>query len=273
MDRLIAKKPSLRKRAHCENQIASIVADNHDGCIGLRGFVMARWTRWIGLGVIAVGLVGGDQIRLNRPDHKYRLTVEIETPQGKASASGVFAVHPNRGYTGTGSAGTRTRGDALVIDAGDGKGLVVLLAQEGRPLDIDGMNYIDMRALNDGTGRRVQFRELKTIKETVPVKGALVPVMLAFADMKVPSSARLVKPGELDAALAPGVKLRRVSVEPLPPGWWPIDFGGALGEPVTREIGRKLPWWDSASASAATAVKAADLELPEGTTALDLFRR
>lgn len=234
---------------------------------------MARWTRWIGLGVIAVGLVGGDQIRLNRPDHKYRLTVEIETPQGEASASGVFAVHPNRGYAGTGSATTRTKGDALVIDTGGGKGLVVLLAQEGSPLDIDGMNYIDMRALNDGTGRRVQFRELKTINETVPVRGELVPVMLAFADLKEPSSARLVKADGFEAAFGPGAKLRHVSVQPLPPGWWPIDFGGALGEPVTRAIDRKLPWWSTAATSAAVAVQAAGLVPPEGVAAIELFRR
>lgn len=234
---------------------------------------MARWTRWIGLGVIAVGLVGGDQIRLNRPDHKYRLTIEIETPQGVTSASGVLAVHPNRGYSGSGSAMTKTRGDALVLDGGRGKGLVVLLAQDGRPLDLDGMNYIGMRALNDGTGRRVQFRELKAINEVVEVKGALVPVMLAFADLKDPSSARVVKPEALETAFGAGTRLRRVSVQPLPPGWWPIDFGGALGEPVTRRIDRNLPWWGTAAASAASAVNAAGLVLPEGTTAIELFRR
>ncbi len=234
---------------------------------------MARWTRWIGLGVIAVGLVGGDQIRLNRPDHKYRLTVEVETPQGVTSASGVFAVHPNRGYAGSGSAATTTKGDALVIDAGSGRGLVVLLAQDGRPLDVDGMNYIGLRALNDGTGRRVQFREMKAINEVVEVKGALLPVMLAFADLKDPASARTAKPEALEMVFGPGTKLRRVSVQPLPPGWWPIDFGGALGEPVTREIDRKLPWWGTAAASAAAAVNAAGLVLPEGTAAIELFRR
>lgn len=233
----------------------------------------ARWTRWIGLGVIAVGLVGGDQIRLNRPDHKYRLTVEIETPRGVSSASGVFAVHPNRSYSGSGSATTKTRGDALVIDAGGGKGLVVLLAQDGRPLDVDGMNYIDMRALNDGTGRRVQFRELRATDEVATVEGALVPVMLAFADLKEPASARTVEPEGLETTFGSGTKLRRVSVQPLPPGWWPIDFGGALGEPVTREIDRKLPWWSTADTSAVAAANAAGLVLPEGTTAIELFRR
>lgn len=234
---------------------------------------MARWTRWIGLGVIAVGLVGGDQIRLNRPDHKYRLTVEVETTQGLRSVSHVMAVHPNRSYAGSGSTGTRTKGDALVIDVGNGKSLVMLLAQEGHPLDVDGMNYIDMRALNDGTGRRVQFRELKAIDEIAAVKGALVPVMLAFPDLTAPATARVIKPEAFEAAFGSGVKLRSVSVQPMPPGWWPLDFGGALGEPVTRAIDRKLPWWSTAGASAAAATNAAGLVLPEATTAIELFRR
>jgi hypothetical protein len=39
--------------------------------------------RWLGpLALLAV-LVIADRIRINRPGHKYRLTVEIETPEGK----------------------------------------------------------------------------------------------------------------------------------------------------------------------------------------------
>jgi hypothetical protein len=45
--------------------------------------------KWIGpLGLLAA-LVVGDQIRINRPGHKYRMTVEVETPTGVKSASGV----------------------------------------------------------------------------------------------------------------------------------------------------------------------------------------
>jgi hypothetical protein len=31
-------------------------------------------------------------------------------------------------------------------------------------------------------------------------------------------------------------------VEAVPNGLWPIDFGGGLGEPVTRGVTAKLPW-------------------------------
>lgn len=232
---------------------------------------MVRWTRWIGLGVIAVGIVGGDQIRLNRPDHKYRLTIEIETPQGLKSASHVIAVHPNRSYAGTGSAGTRIKGDALAVDVGNGKGIVVLLAHGGQPLDLEAINYLDLRALNV-LGQRIQFRELKSLTASAPVTEGRTPVILAFADMANPASARAVEPDQFESVVGAGVRLRGMKVETLPPGWWPIDFGGALGQPVTRDIDVTLPWWRSADASAA-ALQAANLKLPDGIAASEAFRR
>jgi hypothetical protein len=45
-------------------------------------------SRWFGPIALLAALVIGDQIRINRPAHKYRLTVEVETPQGRKSASG-----------------------------------------------------------------------------------------------------------------------------------------------------------------------------------------
>ena len=49
----------------------------------------------------------------------------------------------------------------------------------------------------------------------------------------------------------------------MPNGLWPLDFGGPLGEPVTRGIEAKLPWLDSADNAAGRALKAAGL--PIGT--------
>src|SRR3954468_7391084 len=93
--------------------------------------------RWLGpLALLAV-LVIGDQIRINRPGHKYRLTMTVETPAGHRSAAGVMSVHPDRGYSRNGS--TVTKGDAHVFDLGAGKNLVALLAHtDDEGLDLDG---------------------------------------------------------------------------------------------------------------------------------------
>jgi hypothetical protein len=61
----------------------------------------------------------------------------------------------------------------------------------------------------------------------------------------------------------------------VPNGFWPIDLGGALGEPVTRGIAGKLPWLGEANASgaAATALKAAGLPEVETIDAREAFTR
>src|SRR3954452_17814090 len=100
--------------------------------------------KWIGPLALLAALVIGDQIRINRPGHKYRLTVDVETPQGRKSGSGVMAVHPFRGYSGIGP--TRTVGDAVYVDLGGGKNLVALLAHIDDKLDVDGINYVALRA-------------------------------------------------------------------------------------------------------------------------------
>ena len=75
--------------------------------------------------------------------------------------------------------------------------------------------------------------------------------------------------------LGKGYRLRGISAEAVPNGFWPIDFGGALGEPVTRGIASKLQWLngDGASAAAATALKAAGLPDVEGVDAVEAFTR
>ena len=48
--------------------------------------------RTAGLVVVVFSLFGG-WLYLARPEHKYRLTVNVETPEGVKSASGVIAVY------------------------------------------------------------------------------------------------------------------------------------------------------------------------------------
>ena len=130
-------------------------------------------SKWLGpLALLAV-LVIGDQIRINRPGHKYRLTVEVETPEGIKSASGVMAVTPDRGYSRHGH--TQTSGDALYVDLGGGKNLVALLAHIDNNLELDGINYVALRAYTAAAGgKRVSFNDMNRQTGTVPVTRAMV---------------------------------------------------------------------------------------------------
>lgn len=218
-----------------------------------------KFRKWIGLAVLLAALVIGERIYLYRPDHKYRLTVEVETPGGVRSASGVFSVHPNRAYGGSGSgpAGPRAKGDAVVVDLGNGRNLAMLLLHSINPAETDGMSYLPMRAFA-AAGRRIDFRDVKRQTDIVPVAGELIPTLVTFADAANPASARVVDPANLAAAFGQGFRLRGISLQIVPSGVWPLDFSGVLGEPVTRQIQTALPWSND-PAKAATALSAAGI--------------
>src|SRR5262245_60330164 len=227
--------------------------------------------KWFGPLALLAALVIGDHIRINRPAHKYRLTVEVETPEGRKSASGVVAVHPDRGYVSRGQ--TRTAGDAIFVDLGQGKNLVALLAHVDNHLVLDDMNYVALRAYNEAAGKRVPFSEMSRLTGIVPVKGALIPVLVTFTDPAAPGTARVVAPDDAEAVLGKGYRLQGVTAEVVPNGYWPLDFGGALGEPVSRGIQAKLPWLDVAGNPAASALQAAGLPGVDGIDAREAFTR
>jgi hypothetical protein len=212
--------------------------------------------KWVGLILLLAALVIGDQIRLHRPGHKYRLSVSVETPDGAKSASGVFAVFPYRGYSVSGD--TYTRGDAVFVDLGRGKNLVVLMMHNETGAKIAGMNYVALRAYR-ATGSNVSFANLSRMTGSAPVTGDLIPVMITFANLADPRTARAVSPDDFAATFGAGYRLREVSVEMVKNGFWPLDYGGVLGEPVTRGLEAKLPWWDGTEAPAAAALQAAGL--------------
>lgn len=215
--------------------------------------------KWAGLVILLAALVIGERTYLYRPDHKYRLTFEIDTPDGVRSASGVMAVHPNRSYGGSGSgpAGPRTKGDAVFVDLGGGKNVVALLLSGTNPAETDGMSYLPLRAFA-AAGRRIDFRDIKKQTDSVAVTGELIPTLVIFGDAADPRSARAVDPSNLQAALGKDFALREVSLQVVPAGLWPLDFGGLLGEPVTRRIQAELPWWRD-QAKAATALTSAGI--------------
>jgi hypothetical protein len=229
-------------------------------------------SRWFGPLALLAAIFIGDQIRINRPGHKYRLAVEVETPNGVKSASGVLAVHPDRGYSRGGH--TRTKGDAVFVDLGGGKNLVALLAHlDDKTIDLDGINYVALRAYTAAGGKPVSFNEMNKVTGVVPVTGALIPVLVSFADPANPGTARMVSPDDAEATLGPGYRLRAITAEGVPNGFWPLDFGGALGEPVTRGISARLPRLDGSGGAAATALRAAGLPVTDTIDAREAFSR
>ena len=226
--------------------------------------------KYVGPLLLLAALVVGDQIRINRPNHKYRLTVEVETPEGVKSASGIMAVHPDRSYSRGGK--TSTKGDAVFVDLGGGKNLVALLAHAGNPLEPDEINYVGLRAYK-AAGQNVSFSQMSRMTGTVPVTGEVVPVLVSFADPADPATARLVPSDGVEGVLGQGIRLRGITAEVVPNGVWPLDFGGPLGDPVTRGIEAKLPWLSGAADAPGRALQAAGLRTGEAIDSKDAFTR
>jgi hypothetical protein len=226
--------------------------------------------KYVGPLLVLAALVIGDQIRINRPNHKYRLTIEVETPEGVKSASGVMAVHPDRSYSRGGK--TSTKGDAVFVDLGGGKNLVALLAHFDKSLELDDINYAALRAYK-AAGQNVSFNQMSRMTGTVPVTGEVMPVLVSFADPADPATARVVQPDEIEATLGRGYRLRGISAEVVPNGVWPLDLGGPLGDPVTRGIEAKLPWLSGAADAPGRALQAAGLRTGEAIDSKDAFTR
>jgi hypothetical protein len=219
--------------------------------------------KWIVPILLLAAIYAADQIRIGRPDHKYRLTVEVETPAGVRSAAGILSVRPNRNYGGTGSGSSvpQTTGDALLVDLGEGRNLVVLLAYGEDGSNFEDTSFLPTRLIG-AKDRRISFRDIKNFAGAppVPVPEAQWPVLMSFADLNDPKSARRVNANDIEPSFGKGYRLRGMSLEVVPNGYWPIDFGGALGEPVTRAIEAKLPWLNTPDAAAA-ALQAAGLKV------------
>ena len=112
--------------------------------------------KWLGPLVLLAALVIGDQIRINRPGHKYRLTVEVETPEGVKSASGVIAVHPDRSYSRGGDATPRATPCSSISAAARIWSPCWRIST--RKLDLDDINYVALRAYGAAGGKRVLQR-------------------------------------------------------------------------------------------------------------------
>jgi hypothetical protein len=133
---------------------------------------------------------------------------------------------------------------------------------------------VALRAYGAARGGRVNFNDMSKMTGVVPVKDALIPVLVTFGDPANPGTARNVPPDDSERVLGNGFRLRGVSAEVVPNGLWPVDFGGPLGDPVSRGIAAKLPWLNQPDGSAAAAaLRAAGLPGLERIDAKQAFTR
>jgi hypothetical protein len=184
--------------------------------------------------------------------YRYRLTIEVDTPQGAKSGSSVIetALENNhnvkwappeaRKFTAT------TRGQAVFVDLGDGKHIIALLAM-GKTADSDP----EFRTIAAGSlGVRPYepaevfpaIAKASAAKVTVSAPASLIPTLVLFEDLSDPRTARVVPPDDLETSFGPGYKFLDATIEFVSAGTWPLNEMGLTGQPITDNIRAKLPW-------------------------------
>lgn len=168
------------------------------------------------------------------PDYRYRLTVEVDTPQGVRTGSSVIRVASNVASKFASSPGKVTnqiKGEAVAVDLPGGRVLIALLS---RPNSVAGARYYAFDALLgrqwDGPQDYVsRLQSLVQQQHAGVLPRIAYPELLTFRDIQNPASAKAIDPEDLERDFGQGVRLRRITVQ-------------ITGEEFTTVIERKLPW-------------------------------
>jgi hypothetical protein len=172
--------------------------------------------------------------------YRYRLSVEVETPDGLRSGSSVIEVRYEMFPEINGRDHiSRVFGEAVFIDLGHGKNLIGLLAAGPSGEDVDYPGRIVFLAFNldgndpDTPRRLLQLRGKRDldIYHSSPndVMKRLLPTFVTLTDLTNPSTARLAPFGLFNEIFGRGFKLRSVAIE-------------MTTDPITEGIENKIPW-------------------------------
>lgn len=200
-----------------------------------RGWAMFHRRELLGFAVLAAfGLALSGCTK--RESFSYRMTVEVETPQGLRTGSSVIKLSvsdPGRGpfvlpHSGTNA---QSRGEAVAVDLPDGQVLFALLR---KPDSSNGAEVFPYEALNPPrhTGEYAlinRTRELKRMTNigTLPREHWLM--LVRFRDIGDPTSVELVDPDDPAASFGEGVSIRRITIQ-------------ITDDRVTTGIEKRLGW-------------------------------
>jgi len=174
------------------------------------------------------GLFGGNSYR-------FKMTVEVDTPQGLRTGSSVYEVmafKTSELITGGSSSDSTLKGEALAVDLPGGRTLFALL-KTVNPMRED-LALMSMAAL-DPAFRYNRAESAQRIasdngaRSPAEVTRADYPLLVTFRNLSAPDTVERVNPANLAAALGPGYKLRRITVQ-------------RTDEPVTTGIEKRLTW-------------------------------
>lgn len=156
---------------------------------------------------------------------RYKLTILVETPDGIKTGAAVREVYASEqpGFMGV-SARTHysVKGEAVVVDLGDGKYLFSIM-------DIDGSYLLVDKAFPFSEAHNIdhiRYYASLTGKRDMPLNST---AFVTFKDINNQMTVKSVNPFNLEKSFGVGVKLKDVVIE-------------MTDEPLTWEIDKYLPW-------------------------------
>ena len=190
--------------------------------------------------------------------YRYRVTVEVDTPQGVKSGSGVWET---TSWQGSGIPDTAIRskasGEAVAVDLPGGT--LFALMRRGSDMNVDYPSGIvyghllthpqpDLPFSHETNGWTDNVRAIARSRAAFELYPDEYPLLVRFRDLRDPASVEKVDPGDLAASFGPGVHLKRITIAVTRDG-------------VTDGIAKRMPWLKSQKGSL--------LKTPPGTPVRD----
>lgn len=186
------------------------------------------------------------------PDYRYRLTIEVETPEGLRSGSGVLSVRSYRAgeysIPTPGAISHRLRGQAVMVDLGRRGTLFALLCSD---VDVDWPKTLmfrltprlpkaELRGLSSRERDERQYAAMLARRQPIEVPRYFPdiadlrnvpgwPVMVRIGEFQDPTTIVRADPDDLAPVFGEGVRIKRIIAQ-------------MTDDPVTLGIEKKLPW-------------------------------
>lgn len=186
------------------------------------------------LALVAVAIYLAWTIAYPTYTHRYRLTIEIDTPDGLRSGSSVIEVSTRPIpellmplFYASGS--SKPKGEAIFIDLGQSRNVVALLAFGTDAQAQHSMAGLAFSAFRSPGVNPDNLKRMSRLKGRADLPGGLIPTLVTFDDPADPKSVHVVPLEAFATVFGPGFRFRNAWIE-------------MTHDEVTTGIDRKLPW-------------------------------
>jgi hypothetical protein len=162
--------------------------------------------------------------------YRYKLTVEVETPEGLRTGYAVRQVNWSAGRKITQEANTASmthKGEAVMVDLPNGQTLFALMSPDGQETP---MLAFGSATLDSSAGRSIKDLSPPARPEARYGESGY-PVLVRFRDTNEPQTVEKVDPANLAASFGEGYRLKRITAQ-------------IVDESVTVRVQTKLFWLD-----------------------------